>query len=225
VTEPERFSEGLAVKILVFVCFVIAAVSSATASADELETLVDWLTGSFSSAAQAQADSAYYDIRLEMVPIWAERASGHWLYVEQAAAGSLDRPYRQRVYQVMTECDGSLVSVVYALPEPLRFAGAWREPARFDQLTPDSLLPRVGCSVVLWRDSSGVFSGGTVGTECASQLRGAQYATSEVVVAADRIESWDRGFAAPDEQVWGAEKGPYIFLRIDEEADRPADLR
>jgi hypothetical protein len=206
---------------MVRACFLTFALSGAAASAGELETLVDWLSGSFSSAAQAEADSAYFDIRLEMVPIWTDR--GHWLYVEQAAAGSLDRPYRQRVYQVTTECDGSLVSAVYELPEPMRFAGAWQDPKQLDQLTSDSLLLRQGCAVVLRRDSSGVFAGGTVGTECASQLRGAQYATSEVIVAEDRIESWDRGFAAPGEQVWGAEKGPYVFLRLNRKSTHPEE--
>jgi hypothetical protein len=31
---------------------------------------------------------------------------------------------------------------------------------------------------------------------------------------ADRIVSWDRGFDGDRRQVWGAEKGGYIFGRI-----------
>ena len=63
--------------------------------------LGSWMTGSFSSASQASAaPDDYFDIRLYMVPIWDGRADGPWLYVEQAAASALERPYRQRVYQV-----------------------------------------------------------------------------------------------------------------------------
>lgn len=62
---------------------------AARAAADEpdLVQLADWMSGSFSSAAQAAEDSAYYDIRLEMAPIWTDRDDAVWLYVEQAMAG------------------------------------------------------------------------------------------------------------------------------------------
>jgi hypothetical protein len=77
----------------------IVALASAAGAAQETSLLVAvaWMTGSFSSAEQAAADTNYFDIRLEIVPIWTTRADGHWLYVEQAAAGYLERPYRQRV--------------------------------------------------------------------------------------------------------------------------------
>ena len=44
-------------------------------------------------------------------------------------------------------------------------------------------------------------------------------ATSEVVVSPGRIESWDRGFDAEGAQVWGAEKGAYVFLLAKPEAE------
>ena len=174
--------------------------------------LVAAMTGSFSSQAQSLADSSYFDIRLQMVPIWTQRDDGAWLYVEQAAAAALDRPYRQRVYRVTAEEDGSFRSEVFSIPEPLRFAGAWREEAPLADITPDSLEVREGCAVILHPTETG-FRGSTVDAECQSSLRGASYATSEVVVRPDRIESWDRGFDAEGEQVWGAVEGPYIFLR------------
>jgi hypothetical protein len=80
-----------------------------------LDTVAAWMTGSFSSAAQAAADPDFRDIRLHVAPIWPEAGGVRWLYVEQAAA--------------------------------------------------------------------------------------------------DRLESWDRGFDAAGVQVWGSEKGPYVFVR------------
>jgi hypothetical protein len=183
------------------------------AQAGELETLLEWMTGSFGSGAQAAADSSYHDIRLEMVPIWTDRDDGPWLYVEQAAAAALERPYRQRVYRVTEPVEGRFASEVFELPEPLRFAGAWRDPAAFDALAPDSLSRREGCAVHLLRADDGTFTGSTEGPGCQSSLRGAAYATSIVTIGPERIESWDRGFDADGNQVWGAEKGPYLFLR------------
>jgi dipeptidyl aminopeptidase/acylaminoacyl peptidase len=183
------------------------------ADAGDLQTLAAWMTGSFSSAAQAEAEEGYFDIRLEMVPIWEERDDGVWLYVEQAAANTLDRPYRQRVYRLTAEADGRFRSEVFSIPEPLRFAGDWRFGDPLAELAPDDLEPRQGCAVVLGRVDEAAFAGATEGTGCSSTLRGAAHATSEVRVAADGIDSWDRGFDAAGEQVWGAEHGPYLFRR------------
>jgi len=60
--------------------------SSHTVAQTELEELVSWKTGSFSSEEQAEADTTFFDIHLEMVKIWENRVDGHWIYVEQATA-------------------------------------------------------------------------------------------------------------------------------------------
>lgn len=207
-----------------FVCaLALAAAGAAMAAAPaELDTLAAWMTGSFSSAAQAAADTNYFDIRLRMARVWTDRADGPWLYVEQATAAAQDRPYRQRVYHLVAAAEGAFHSEVFAVPVPRRFAGAWRERQPLGALTPDSLLAREGCAVVLRRDGAERFAGATVEHDCASDLRGAAYATSEVTVGPAVIASWDRGYAADGTQVWGATNGGYVFVR--EPADAPWPL-
>ncbi|MFH2051153.1 MAG: chromophore lyase CpcT/CpeT [bacterium] len=208
-----RFTKPLAAALLLATLAGCAATSAGRRSAD-LDVLVAWMTGSFSSGAQAEADpDNYYDIRLEMAPIWPGRTDGAWLYVEQAAASSLDQPYRQRVYRVREVEPGLFASEVYELPDPDAAVGAWRDPARLAGLTPDDLIPREGCTVYLRRQSDGSFTGGTRDRECGSSLRGATYATSEITLQGNRLESWDRGWDTAGVQVWGAEKGPYVFVK------------
>ncbi|RMH70854.1 MAG: hypothetical protein D6675_08180 [Gemmatimonadetes bacterium] len=183
--------------------------------ARDYETLTAWMTGSFSSAEQAVADSDYYDIRLEMVPIWQERTDGYWLYVEQAVATYKDRPYRQRVYQVTQSTPGTYISYIYTLPDPpLRFAGAYQHETPLATLTPDSLTLREGCEVILQKQDVETFAGATGKKTCTSELRGASYATSEVILTKEALISWDRGYDSEGNQVWGAEKGGYIFKRV-----------
>lgn len=170
------------------------------------------LTGSFSSELQSKLDPEFFDVRLHMAPIWTSRTDGPWLYVEQAMATTLDRPYRQRVYRLIDRGDGSVESFVYELPNPRERAGAWQDPQRFDADSPDALVPRAGCSIVL-RRSAETWVGSTNERDCESSLRGASYATSEVVLGEDGLESWDRGFDDAGNQVWGAKKGAYRFRR------------
>lgn len=205
--------------------------AAAPARADaELDRLVAMMTGSFSSAEQAAADKDnYLDIRLHMARIWPERTDGVWIYVEQAAAGRLDRPYRQRVYRVaraenapagdagphdLAPKSPAFVSEVFTLPgDAVRFAGAWQDASKLGSLTPGELTPRSGCAVWLSPEGDG-FTGGTRGGGCASDLRGASFATSQAVITPTGLRTWDRGYDAGGKQVWGAEKGPYEFKRV-----------
>jgi CpeT protein len=200
--------------IKIIMCVLVVSLFSVEAVAQGLDTLVAWMTGSFSSGRQAAADSSYYDIRLEMARIWPDRTDGYWLYVEQASVESLEVPYRQRVYHLTATDGGSFRSDVYELPDPIRFAGAWKDDRPLSALSPDSLEMRPGCAVLLDWYENGMYVGSTVGSECISGHRGASYATSEVIVGRVSIRTWDRGYNEAGEQVWGAEEGSYEFDRV-----------
>lgn len=187
----------------------------------DLGLLADWLTGSFSSASQAAADPEFRDIRLHVARVWPNRSDGIWLYVEQAAAESLDRPYRQRVYHLTQPTDTLFESQVLELPDPERRVGAWRLEQPLADLDPADLGAREGCAILL-RRSGNAFAGSTLGRLCESSHRGAAWATSEVILTADRMVSWDRGFDAAGVQVWGAVKGGYVFDRVAEPEPSPA---
>jgi hypothetical protein len=179
-----------------------------------VELLASWLTGSFSSAAQAGSTTTYRDVRLHAARIWTERSDGPWIYLEQAPAEKLVEPYGQRVLQIGRRSDGAYESRVFTLPgSPLRFAGAWKDPGKLAGLKPADLTLREGCTVTLRRAEDGSFQGGTIGKGCPSDQAGAAYATSDVLLNADSLVSWDRGFDADGKQVWGATQGAYRFDR------------
>jgi hypothetical protein len=199
--------------VVVFVLISAALFSQKKITSDDLELLKNRMVGAFNSTAQAAADTSYFDIHLNMVQIWPDRLDGYWLYVEQAAAKALNRPYRQRVYHLYMENRKTLVSKVYEMSNPLRFAGAYNKPTFLAQISFDSLIDRQGCAIYLRKDKEGNYYGSTPGKECLSSLKGASYATSEVVIYSDKLISWDRGWNDEGKQVWGAQKGGYVFLK------------
>jgi CpeT protein len=179
----------------------------------ELAKLFKFMTGSFHSGEQAKADSAnFFEVHLNMKPIWADRKVGYWLYVEQAMSTSLDKPYRQRVYHLIRKGD-KIVSEVYNLNAPLRFAGAYKLAKPLANLSVDSLIKKEGCEIILEKVGKN-FIGKTVEGACSSDLRGAKYATSEVNISKKQLYSWDKGFDASKNQVWGAKKSGYIFKKV-----------
>ena len=178
----------------------------------DIERLLPWMEGSFSSEEQHKQDTAFMHVVLHMKRIWHDRTDGAWFYVEQAMAAAQDRPYRQRVYHVRRVEQGMIESAVYTLKNPDAVKGAWQDTTLVSTLSPKDLVKRRGCEVFLQADF-GAYHGRTMGMACASDLRGASYATSEVTIKHDRFITWDRGYNAANEQVWGSTAGPYIFLR------------
>ncbi len=177
----------------------------------ELLQVAKLMQGEFSSEKQAKNDSDFYDIRLKILPIWKERTDAIWFYVEQAVASMLDKPYRQRVYRLTEISKDSFESAVYTLDNPLRFV---KHVELLQDLNPDSLSLKDGCSVFLKKVGKKQYEGGTGVKTCASDMRGASYASSIVTLTPKYLLSWDRGYNKEGEQVWGAERGGYMFRKI-----------
>jgi hypothetical protein len=201
----------IAISAFLFFC---AAFGFSQEQSEDFNQLLQWMTGEFSSAEQAAEDSTYFDISLKMTRIWPEKKTGAWLYVEQALASTPDEPYRQRVYFIREMGDGQFSSDIYLIPEEEKFIGAWNDVSRFEEMDQFDLKYKDGCAVFLNYDGF-QYSGSTNEGTCKSALRGANYATSEVKIIKGVLESWDRGYDEEGNQVWGAEKGSYIFKKID----------
>lgn len=190
-----------------------------------------FLSGAFDTVEQAKADPEYFEILLHMTPIWADRADGVWLYVEQAMAQRADKPYRQRVYRLVGLEDGRVRSEVFELPgEALAFAGAYAKVELLKDVTPEMLTLRDGCALTLSKQSDGTWKGATGEKSCGSTLRGATYATSEATMMpahekGARMVTWDRGYDASGTQVWGAVKGGYEFVKRVPGQGKPAEAK
>jgi hypothetical protein len=170
------------------------------------------MQGKYSSERQSKADTSYFNISLVMTPIWSNRTDGIWLYVEQAAASTLDKPYRQRVYHLQHPAANTFTSDIYTIKDALTFAGLQNDNSKKQKLTFDLIDLKDGCTVWL-NYNNGVYEGGTEGDKCPSDLRGAKYATTKITLKDGELDSWDQGFNAAGKQVWGATKGGYIFIK------------
>lgn len=197
----------LFLSIVILSCDASKKLSSNEAGIMELQNL---MTGTFNSAAQAQVDTNYYDITLQMYPIWKDRP-GNWLYVEQSVTSNQAKPYRQRVYKLQKMGKNTYASHVYLLSKPEDYIGKWKTPKAFDALAMSDIELKNGCAVLLKKMPDGTFGGSTGDKTCGSTLRGASYAMSDVTVKKGEIVSWDQGFDADGSQVWGARKGGYVF--------------
>lgn len=199
--------------ILLFLNLSVAFSQALPVSGKDLKKLSGVLAGEWDSNDQADADKAFFHVVMRFKPVWTDKKDGYWFYVEQAVTSSQHLPYRQRIYHLFLHDDQTIATDVYELKNPGLYVGAWKDDALLAAITPDSLLSRERCSVYLQQVEKGVYKGSTAGKECLSSLRNAAYATSEVTISRERMISWDRGWNDLDQQVWGAEKGGYVFLK------------
>jgi CpeT protein len=183
---------------------------------EDLLEIKNLMTGFFSTEAHSIEDTSYFHIRLCMHPIWEERHDGHWLYVEQAAFASMDKPYRQRVYHLFLNDDSqSIVSRVYEIENPAPLVGSCNNPSLLSNLKFENLIPRPGCELFLSRTMDMAFVGSTLKGACLSSWRGASWVSSDVSITTEGLTSWDRGWDAENNHIWGPENGGYRFEKID----------
>lgn len=171
------------------------------------------LIGSYSSKDQAMMDTNYFDISLSMTRIWEDRSDAVWLYVEQALAAKKEKPYRQRVYKLEHPAKNKFTSEIYTIKNQQELIGLQNDAGKRKLLTHDLIEMKEGCTVVLYI-TKGIYSGGTEGKNCSSDLRGAKYATTKIMLKKGLLESWDQGFDESGKQVWGPEKGAYKFVKL-----------
>lgn len=213
------------------ICAAVGGCAGSTARLAEsparrrLDELQHAMIGDYDNHQQNLADPHFFLVNLHLAPIWTDRSDGPWLYFEQAAADKPDRPFRQRIFQLRSLGPERIEAHVFIFREnALQYAGAWKDPFALSSITPELLRRREGCSLFLTRQPDGSWSGGTSGTGCSSDIRGATYATTEVALFPDALRIWDRGFDHDGRQVWGATVGPYVFQKVssDSTATQPA---
>lgn len=176
-----------------------------------LKELVTIMQGHYSSEKQSKQDEDYYNISLRMTPIWQDK--GNYLFVEQALFDKQDKPYRVRVYKISQRGE-EFMSEIYTIKNEKEWIGKWQTPEFYNKLTENDIELKDGCAVILKRENKNKFVGSTGDKTCPSELRGATWANSKVTVLENQIISWDQGFDKDGKQVWGAEKGGYIFEKL-----------
>jgi CpeT protein len=171
------------------------------------------LEGRFDSADQARSTPGYPAIQVVACPAEVPSLGPRVLYVEQTRMDAADRPERQRVYVIEPgePVESAAVARVFDLAVPGSSVGACGLSVR-PRFTRDELVERVGCTVSL-RSDGPVYRGSTSGRGCPTNLKGATYVTSDVVLDTFGLRSWERGFDPSGAQRWGSESGPYVFVR------------
>jgi CpeT protein len=181
----------------------------------DLEAMATMMAGPWTSAELAARDSTYLDIRSVNVRIWQRdpEYSGAWFYTESARPSAPATPYRQNVFNLVAQEDGTVHAYQYRVRAPERFAGAALANRAPEGLTLDDLIALPGCTLVWHREQAGRFVGAMRPRACRNKFRGATWMDGSSWIEPGRFYTWDRGMNDAGEQVWGPTRAGYEFTR------------
>jgi hypothetical protein len=169
------------------------------------------------TSAQAIANPKAPNVRMTTCRVQVTglplQETGIFLYQEQALSRDLANPYRQRFLQISpSSYSQSVRSRTFKPADPIRWSGWCNQPAAARTLTAQELGSSV-CNVFL-RRSGDRYIGNTPANGCPVSVRGAVRITNHVVLHANGMDTWDRGFDASGKQVWGARSESYQYRRL-----------
>lgn len=200
------------------------AKTPAAAEPTAIASVVTHLLGIMTTAEQASNDPNFVGVQMTtcQISVAGAMADSVYLYQEQALVENLSEPYRQRFLEIAPATNDA------ASRETTNGAAEYVQSNTFKPSNPSQWtdfcsqstrristadLGEPACSVRLRPASIGGFVGSTPPEGCAANVRGAQSITNVVVLHSAGMDTWDRGFDANSNQVWGAEDIPYQYRR------------
>ncbi|MBE9193626.1 chromophore lyase CpcT/CpeT [Gloeocapsopsis crepidinum LEGE 06123] len=217
-------SIAILVSAAVFTCVSqVNAVPANTqsSSAQQVQEVVSHLNGAMDTSAQARANPNAPNVRMTTCKVKVKNAAAiarpHavFMYQEQALSQRLSQPYRQRFLRIAPSVDNnSIESAVFRPPTPQAWIGLCNKPEA-QRIIDVKDIGTSNCSVFLRRQQQN-YIGETSASGCPSNYKGAVRITNRITLHQAGMDTWDRGFDAAGNQVWGAQSEAYQFRWIRE---------
>jgi hypothetical protein len=184
----------------------------------QVKEVATLLEGEMDTVAQAQQNSQAPSVRITTCQIQvtdgANPSGSIFLYQEQALTSNLSKPYRQRFLQITSSpSTQSVRSLSFRPTSTGAFAGLCNKPLPERSVKMSDLGSYV-CSVFL-KPVGDTYLGNTPINGCPANYRGASRITNRIELTPTGMNTWDRGFDANGNQVWGAKTESYQFRRVD----------
>lgn len=183
---------------------------------NQLIQLLSWMTGEFSNREQSLAQPAWFvNLVWWQRPIPAHILGSMAIFAEQANAINCDRPYRQRILQLV-EADGKIQVKYWGFKEPSAWAGAGKSRDRLNQITINDLEPLSGCLLDVNFDQGCYRATMPQDAKCCFQYMNE---TRQVVLGFEVTEKYfrsgDRGVdPETGSAIWGAIMDFYEFQKV-----------
>lgn len=197
---------------------ILTAPAQAIPLQQEVNDVVSHLVGVMDTSKQASVNPKRVTVRMTTCIVKViDQPEAIFLYQEQSLAQSLNQPYRQRFLEIKAIPNQPKVeSKSFKANHPEAFIGFCDKPEN-ERLLKLNDFYEAGCSVFLKPFLSSIYIGETQAGGCLANVRGAVKITNTVILHSTGMDTWDRGFDAQGNQVWGAKEDSYEYRWINKE--------
>jgi hypothetical protein len=183
------------------------------------QQLARWLSGSWSTEAQAQRDGRYmgYVDNLCTFTLQGEQPTQElFMFLDKAAAAAPAKPFRQQTISLRAQPDGTIeYRVLNDVKERARYVDFCGRPLA-ERTIAASELGEYRCSL-LFRKVGEAYVASTGPEGCPGKFAGSASATTTLVVYEDGLMlASTRAFDTEGRQVWGIAGGPFEMRRVRE---------
>jgi CpeT protein len=178
----------------------------------DLETIRTWLSGTFSSRAQAMEQPVWFiPVRLWYIPVDHLFETGIGFFAEQTSE-HLNSPYRSRVLQLLSD---PLRLENYRFKDQKAWAGSATHPERLKTLALSDLVHLPGCRILLSKVGETYQGEMADATRCRIAETDESYVRIEFSLDKTCFLTLDQGFnCETGAQTWGSRSGPYQYMKI-----------
>ncbi|MEL7038183.1 MAG: chromophore lyase CpcT/CpeT [Cyanobacteria bacterium J06592_8] len=212
-----------AIALLITTTHLFACGLVANTTGRQVLEVVTYLTGVMDTSTQAEAVPGMPSVRMTTCVVkvqdaeeMTQRSPSIFLYQEQAITKTLNLPYRQRFLQISPSADGQKVESATFVPRNKQaWVGFCRQPLS-ERLVNVEDLGDYRCSVFL-EPTGSQYIGQTQTEGCPANYKGIVTVTNKIILNADGMETFDRGYDQKGNQIWGSENHPYRYQRVESE--------
>jgi hypothetical protein len=195
-----------------------------TNSTSDVQNIVSYLVGIMDTSEQAATNKKVANVRMitckiAIIPVENNNTNKNnsiFLYQEQAIADKIDEPYRQRFLEIAASDRGRVESKSYKPIELEKWIG-FCDKSETERIVAATDLGNYVCSVFLKQSAANyikpLYVGETQTGGCPASVRGATSISNTIYLFPDGMNTWDRGFDANGNQVWGAQSDAYKFRK------------
>jgi CpeT protein len=221
-TSSKTVTVGLSLALL---CGNVTAVysredsaKSVASSIKEVQEVAAHLVGVMDTSNQAKSNPDVSHVIMTTCPVKVTSSQPDdspvvFLYQEQAIAKKLSQPYRQRFLRISAVKDRKLVeSAGFRPPNPKSWIGLCDRPEK-QRIISSQDLGKSECSVFLRKEGNN-YVGKTQAGGCPTKFKGAVKITNTITLHSAGMTTWDRGYDAAGNAIWGAKQEPYQYLWV-----------
>jgi len=211
-------------KLLILTLLIVTNITFGQITQQDYEYYKSAIQGRFSSYPQTLVDTTKSDVLIRTKYLYQKNGYDYFYTQQGEWFKDVFYPYRQRIYKTKNEGTHILLEI-HTINTP--YSILTDTPKKHPTFQMDTTLletpailmeKKPGCDIhilkVYQKEGTPILYGSTNDNDCVATFNGSTYTQVDFLILPNSLISWERGYNDNNEQVWGPEESPYLFMKV-----------